>query len=617
MLVDFALRVQFIITMLHTKHKPLYREKKGNLIMKIKKFLSLALALTIAMTSFAGCSSSSSTSDSSTDTTAESTTESTETAESTDEATAKNAELYPGTAEAGSLTIDIGMEPTSINSLLGTYVADGRVTGAMQVGLTKTDENDQPVGDAAESWDVSDDGLVYTFHLREGMQWSNGTPLTANDFAFAWKTLLTPDTGAEYAYFAYSTAQIKNAEAFYNGECDWEDVGVKVLDDTTLEVTLAAPIPYFTSLLSQGCMLPVNEEYYNEVGADQYCTSPETSISSGPYVLDTWTHDSEIVLTKNESFYNADAVSLDKLVYKMYTTTDTKLNAFKAGEVDVISLSGDQTAQLKAEGFTPVEYTTQSEYHILFNCEDKYMSNVNLRKAIDACYSRNDFITAIRKDASVAANTFVPSPVSGFDGTSYAEALAAKIGTDGVVRSADADATKANEYLDKALEELGCTKEDLASHLSMNCGDSDVAMNQAAFFQEAIRTVLGIEITVNPMQTKAQSAERTAGNYVMDITGWLGDYNDPMTWYDMWITGGGNNSTRWSNAEYDALIKDANAQTDLEARQEDFYQCEQLLLDEMPISCIYSAAGVYAVSGKVSNYIIDAWQFSFLYATVK
>ena len=592
--------------------------------MKIKKILALVLALTMTSTCFAGCSSSSSSS------TTEESTESTEATESTDatesttasvteitgDAQAKNAELYPGTSEANALTIDIGMEPTSINSLLATYVADNRVVSAMQVPLFKTGEDDQPVGDACESYEVSDDQLTYTFKLRDGMKWSNGTALTANDYAFAWKTMLNPETGAEYAYFVYSTCAIENATEYYNGECDWEDVGIKVIDDLTLEVTLKSPVPYFLSLMSQGCMMPVNEEFYNEVGAENYCMSPETSISSGPYVLDTWTHDSEIVLTKNPDFYNADAVSIEKLVYKMYTTTDTKLNAFKAGEVDVISLSGDQTSQLKAEGFTPLEYVTQSEYHILFNCDDKYMSNANLRKAIDACYSRDDFITAIRKDASVAANTFVPSPVSGYDGTSYSAALIEKIGTDGVVRSGQADAEKAQEYLAKALDELGCTVDDLSDHLSMNCGDSDVAMNQAAFFQEAIRTVLGIEITVNPMQTKAQSAERTAGNYVMDITGWLGDYNDPMTWYEMWITDGGNNSTNWSNAEYDALIEDAVMNTDLEARQEDFYQCEQLLLDEMPISCIYSAAGVYAVSGKVSNYIIDAWQFSFLYSTV-
>ncbi len=583
--------------------------------MKIKKILALVLALAMAATCFAGCSSSSSSS--TTEETAESTeaTESTAT-ENTGDAQAANAELYPGTSEANSLTIDIGMEPTSINSLLATYVADNRVVSAMQLALFKTGEDDQPVGDACESYEVSEDQLTYTFKLRDGMKWSNGTALTANDYAFAWKMMLTPETGSEYAYFVYSTCAIENATEYYEGKCDWEDVGIKVIDDLTLEVTLKAPVPYFLSLMNQGCMMPVNEEYYNEVGAENYCMSPETSISSGPYILDSWTHDSEIVLTKNPDFYNADAVSLEKLVYKMYTTTDTKLNAFKAGEVDVISLSGDQTTTLKNEGFTPVEYTTQSEYHILFNCDDEYMSNANLRKAIDACYSRNDFITAIRKDASVAVNTFVPSPVSGYDGTSYSEALAAKIGTDGVVRSADAQPELAKEYLNKALEELNCTVEDLSEHLSMNCGDSDVAMNQAAFFQEAIRTVLGIEITVNPMQTKAQSAERSAGNYVMDITGWLGDYNDPMTWYELWITDGGNNSTNWSNAEYDALIEDAIVNTDLEARQEDFYQCEQLLLDEMPISCIYSAAGVYAVSGKVSNYIIDAWQFSFLYSTV-
>ena len=526
--------------------------------------------------------------------------------------------LYPGTAEENAMTLDLQMEPTSLNSLLATYVADGRIDACLLAPLYQYDEDSNAVPCVAESCDTSDDGLVYTFHLRDDAYWSNGTQLTANDYAFAWKMLMTADTGAEYAYFAYSTANILNGEAFYNGECEWEDVGVKVLDDLTLEVTLANPVPYFLSLMMQGCMLPVNEAYYNEVGADNYFMDPEYIISCGPYVMESWTHDSQIVLKKNPDYFDADRVSVETLYWNIYTQSDTRLNAFKAGEVDWIALTGDQATALKAEGFETVDVTEQAEYHILFNCDDEYMSNVNLRKAIDCCYSRNAFITAIRKDASVPANTFVPAAVSGYDGTSYAEALVEAIGTDGVVRNADGDAALAQEYLAKALEELGCTVDDLSAHLSMNCGDSDTAMNQAAFFQEQIRSTLGIEISINSMTTKAQSAERTNGNYVMDVTGWVGDYNDPMTWYDMWVTDGGNNSTNWSNEEYDALIEDAKSNTDLEARQQDFIRCEEILVEECPISCIYQRSSSYAVSDKITGgYVISAWQTDFRWATVQ
>ncbi|MDO4458468.1 MAG: peptide ABC transporter substrate-binding protein [Clostridia bacterium] len=526
-----------------------------------------------------------------------------------------NADLYPGTTEENTIVVDLSMEPTSINSLSGTYSADFKIMNCLLTGLCAHDENSNPGPGVAESWDIAEDGLTYTFHLRDDVVWSNGTQVTANDYAFAWKMAMTAETGTEYAYFLYNTAAILNGEKFYNGECDWEEVGVKVLDDYTLEVKLAAPIPYFLSLMTFGTLFPVNEAFYNEVGADNYFMDPEYTISCGPYVMDTWTHDSEIILKKNPTYFDADKVSVDTFVWKMYTTSDTRLNAFKAGEVDVISLTGDQAVQMKNEGFVTHDFVEQTEYHILFNCEDKYMSNKNLRKAIDACYSRSAYIAAILKDQSQPATMFCPGPVAGFDGNSFRDAMVAEIGE---LRSAEADEAAAKDYLAKALEELGCTVEDLSAHITMNVGDSDTAVNTAAFFQENIRTVLGIDITVNSMTTKALSAERNNGNFVLDFSGWGGDYNDPMTWYDMWETGGGNNSVKFSNADYDAALADARTNTDLEARQKDFYTCEQILAEECPISTVYYRSSSYAISGKVTGgYILDTWQNNFRFATVK
>ncbi len=590
--------------------------------MKFNKLLALVLAVAMASTSLVGCSSSSSSS-SSTDSSAESS--ATESAESTEAessdaseastSTNANADLYPGTTAENSLTLDLQMEPTSINSLAGTYNADFKIMNCLLTGLCSYDEDNNPGPGVAESWDISDDQLTYTFHLRNDVKWSNGTPVTANDFAFAWKMAMTADTGTEYAYFLYNTANIENGYKFYNGECDWEDVGVKVVDDYTLEVKLAGPVPYFLSLMTFGTLMPVNEEFYNEVGADNYFMEPEYTISCGPYVLDSWTHDSEMVMSKNPDYFDADKVSLDTLVWKMYTTSDTRLNAFKAGEVDVISLTGDQANELKAEGFETVDFIEQTEYHMLYNTKDEYMSNVNLRKAIDLCFSRTDYINAVLKDASEPAVMFVPTPVSGFDGGSYTEEMTAEIGE---LRSADADTAKAKEYLDKALEELGCTVDDLSAHVTMNVGDSDTAINTAAFVQESIRSVLGFEITVNSMTTKALSAERGNGNFILDFSGWGGDYNDPMTWYDLWESDSGNNPTGWASEEYDALLDDARTNLDTEARQKDFYECEKIIADEVPVSTFYWRASSYAVSGKVTGgYQLNTWQNNFRFATVK
>ncbi len=596
--------------------------------MNVKKILAFALALTMVVTSFAGCgsssSSSSSTEESTADSTAESTEDSTDSSDTSSETTSTAATgLYPGTSGDDSLTLYVTMEPTSMSTLEATYGEEFKMLGCLDMGLTQIGENDEVVPGGAESWDISDDSLVYTFHLREDALWSNGDPVVASDYAFAWKTLMTPETGSEYAYFAYQL--IKNGQKFYNGECDWEDVGVNVVDDYTLEVTLESPTPYALSMFCFRSLDPINEKFFNEIGGtENYNMSPEYFCSNGPYTLESWTHDSELVMKKNENFFDKDKVSLETLTWKILTQSDTKLNSFKGGEIDEIDLTGDQLAELKSEGYPTDSYLGARDLWVLFNTQDEYLSNVNLRKAIDACYSRTDFITAIIKDESVPANTFVPPAIMA-NGSSFAEQALVKLEEDGYLdddgnlRSPTADTAKAKEYLEKALEELGCTVEDLSNHLDIHCSDSDESQNQAAFIQEAIRSVLGIECSVTPMQTKSQAAERHNGNFVMDITGWGADYNDPMTFIDLWVTGGGNNSAQFSNEEYDALVADALTNTDEAARVDDFIRCEEILMDEMPISVIYVKAFSYAVSEKVTGgYFYTAWNnYNFRYATVK
>lgn len=597
--------------------------------MKVKKILAFALALTMVASSFAGCSGSSSSSSSSTD--ESSAAESTEAASSEDASEASSEAstadtattgLYPGTPGDDSLTFYVTMEPTSMSTLEATYGEEFKMLNFLNVGLTMTGDDDTAVPAGAESWDISDDSLTYTFHLREDAKWSNGDPLVASDYAFAWKTLMTPETGSEYAYFAYNL--IKNGYKFYNGECDWEDVGVNVVDDYTLEVTLENPTPYALDMFGFHSLDPINEKFYNEIGGQEnYNMAPEYFCTSGAYALESWTHDSELVMKKNPNYFDADKVSVENVTFKILTQSDTKLNSFKAGEIDLIDLTGDQATELKAEGYPVQSYTAARDLWVRFNCNDEYMSNVNLRKAIDLCYSRTDFVAAIMKDASTPANTFCPPSVLA-NGTSFAEQALTKLAedgyaTDGYLRNQEADAEQANAYLDKALEELGVTKEDLSSHLDIHCSDADLSMNQAAFIQESIRNVLGIEVTVTPMQTKAQAAERQNGNYVMDISGWGADYNDPMTFFDLFASTSNNNSSGYVNEEYDALIADAQVNTDVEARIDDFTRCEEILYDDCPISVIFVTANSYATSEKITGgYNYTAWNaYNFKYATIK
>ena len=317
-------------------------------------------------------------------------------------------------------------------------------------------------------------------------------------------------------------------------------------------------------------------------------------------------------MKKFDNFYNADQVTLNTLTYKILTTEDARLNSFRAGEIDEIDLTGDQLASLQAEGYPIQSYVSARDYWIMFNTEDEYMSNTNLRKAIDCCYSRTDFIAAILKDCSEPVNTFCPPSIL-CNGSSFAEQALELLkedgyAEDGYLRHPDAQVEEAQAYLQACLDETGWTIEELSAHLDIHCEESSEGQLAAAFFQEAIHNVLGIEVSVTPMMTKSQSAERTAGNYVMDICRWGADYNDPMTFFDLWVTGSGNNSCRFSNEEYDALIADALVNVDQEERVKDFVRCEEIIYDECPISCIYYKGLSYAFSEKIGGgYVYTAF----------
>lgn len=581
--------------------------------MKRSKILALVLALALVCTSFAACgekttsSTASTPASSGTSSTAESST-----GESSAESTpASDNMAYPGTPGDNEITINFGAEE-KLNTLVETYSHCFALTKHYMVNLVQLDENDEIVPGVATEWTISDDGLVYNFKLRDDMKWTNGEPVTANDFTFAWEKLLTKDTGSNYAYFAYI---FKNGEKFYNGECGIEEVGFKAVSDYELEITLEGPTPYALFTFSFGSLAPVNQKFYEEVGADKYMTEAQYFNTNGAFKVESWTHDDSIVLVKNPDFYDADKVQLEKINCKMIIDTAAQLNAFQAGELDVAGLNADTRPVLEGEGYPILSYSDGAEFHMLFNTNNEVLANANIRKALSLAIDREAFIAAIVKGSNQAATSFTTG-VNGVNGTPFRDDVKAAY-DDLFPKNADPDAAK--EAWNKGLEELGITSEEAASKISMNTGNSDDATKQGAFFQEQFRTNLGIEIAVNPMTTQAQSDARDNRDYALDFTGWGPDYNDPMTFLDMWVTGNGNNSVDYSNPEYDKLIAEAGATNDLELRQKNFLACEKLIADECPIAPVYWRMRDYVVSGKISG---GYWRttftdFNYTYTTLK
>lgn len=565
--------------------------------MKLKKVLALVLSAALVVSAFAGCGGNSSKTSTESITASESSAESTESTASGDSTPAASGDataiFTPKTVDAAkTISLNAGMEPTGLNTLTSTYAIEFSLFKHMYENLVTLDDDDNTVPGAAESWDYDEDTLTYTFHLRKDGVWTNGDPVTAKDFEFAWSQALNPDVASDYAYFLYF---IKNAEKYFNGEVTWDEVGVKVVDDYTLEVTMEQPTPYALFLFSFGTLAPINQRFYEAVGADLYSTEAQYFCTNGPFALTEWSHNDKIVMQKNDAWHGAADVEVEEIDWKIITDANAALSSFLAGDLDMVGLgTGELIKQAEAAGATIQSYTDGTSFYIYFNNNDQYLSNVNLRRALFNAIDEQKEIDTVWQNDNEPMTSFTAPGVSATDGTSFA-------GKVGELYAPSRDQEKAKEYLATALSELGCTVDELSAHLSIDCGDSPTSIAEASFYQEQWRQVLGIEVAVNSMITKQGSQNRKTGNYVMSITGWGPDYNDPNTFLDLWVTDGGNNQTGFSNERYDELIDLASKETDLEKRESYFIECEQIIADQLPIGPAFWRAPSYACSDKIKG----------------
>lgn len=536
--------------------------------MKLKKVLALVLALALVVTAFAACGQS-----------------------GTSDGVAST--FKPKKVdEAKNINLNAGMEPTGLNSLKTTYSIEFSLLRHMYENLVMLDNENKVVPGAAESWDYNEETLTYTFHLREDGVWTNGEKVTANDFAFAWQQALSPETASDYAYFLYI---LKNGEAFFNGECEWEDVGVKVVDDYTLEVTLEQPTAYALSQFTFGTFSPINQKFYEAVGADKYATEAQYFCTNGAFALTEWAHNEKIVLQKNDAWHGAENVEVEQITWKIITDGNTALTSFLAGELDMVGLgTGELIKQAKEAGAKIESYADGSAFYFQFNHKNQYIANKNLRQALFLAIDKQGLVDAVWQNDNKAMTSFTTPAILGADGKPFADSVGELYGIHG-------DPAKAKEYLDKALEELNCTIEDLNANLSIDCGDSAVATAEAAYYQEQWRQNLGIEVTVNPMITKQNAQNRSDGNFVMSCTGWGPDYNDPNTFLDLWCSDSGNNQSGFASEEYDTLIEKAAVETDLAKRQEYFIEVEKIIAEELPMAPMYWRYPSYACSDKIKG----------------
>lgn len=538
----------------------------------MKKLLALVLTLALAMSTFTACGPKAPAGDASEGTKS----------------------MYPGTPGANEITINLGSEPPQLNTVLTTDTTSFSVIRHTMDNLVALDEKDVAIPAAAESWTFDEKTLTYTFKIREGMKWSNGDPVTANDFVFAWTQLLTPKNAAEYSYFAYI---FKNAEAFYAGKAKAEDLGFKAVDDHTLTVTLEKPCGYALQMFAFGVFAPMNKTAWETYG-EQYGTGADKIVTNGAYKMDSWIHEDSLVLVKNPDYWNAENIKLEKITMKMIKDANAAMNGFKAGELDMIGLNGEQAAAMTAEGYPIQHYNDGSAWYFEFNVKDKNLASAKIRKALTLAIDVESFVKDIVKNSSTVANTFTPGFIASASGT-FGDAVAkSKIGYDRSIKAEDL-----KKLLEEGIKEAGLDK----LELSIICDDTDNAQKYAAFFQEQWKTKLGVEVKIEAMPFKSRLQRMQDKQFQIVMAGWGPDYNDPNTFLDLWITDGGNNHTGFSNAEFDKLIADASNEVDPVAREAMFIKAEEIILTEYPIGMLYFRARDYVTSEKLEGVVRTAF----------
>lgn len=495
------------------------------------------------------------------------------------------------TAAAGStLNVQFDVEVASLDPQIATDGTSFEVISDTTEGLYTIDASGLPALAMAAGVEKSDDGLTYTFTLKDA-KWSNGTPVTASDFVFAWRRLVDPTVASEYSFIA-EIANIKNASSIIAGEKGIEELGVTAKDEKTLEVQLEVPVPFFESLMAFPSFLPVNEAFFTQAG-DTYGTSPDTILSNGAFKLTAYEPAATTIsLVKNPDYWDAAKVSLDGIQYQVIKDSQTAMLSYQNGDLDVVTLSGEQVEQFQSD---PEFHNIMAGYlwYISPNQKVAGLENLNLRMALALSYDKSAIVNSILKDGSIVADFAVPTLLAtGPDGKDFRATTGTYLST---------DKTKALDYWEKAKAELGVSE----YKYTMIVEDTESAQNVAAFIQNEIQTTLpGITVEIETMPKKNRVERMQSGDFELGLTRWGPDYADPMTYLDMWVTDNSNNYGFWSNSDYDAIIESAkkgDLALDPAARWEALKNAEKIAMDNAVILPVYQKGDAVMIKSGVEG----------------
>lgn len=511
------------------------------------------------------------------------------------------------------LNVNFASEPQTIDPALNSAVDGAVMINHMFEGLYKwvDDGNGNATLALGQASDVqvNDDKTVYTFTIREDAKWSDGKAVTANDFVYAWQRLVDPATAADYSYMADI---LLNANEIMAGEADKATLGVEAVDERTLVVTLHTPCPYFEEIMAFPALMPVRQDMI-EAGGDQWTFSIDTYVGNGPYKMESWEHGANIRIVKSETYYDYAKLGPKAINFKLMDDANAIYAAYQSGELNFIEeVPVAEIPALLESGELDIDPYIGT-YYVCFQTQKAPFDDVRVRKAFSLTIDRNYIVEQITQTGQVPATGFVPSGINDAQGASGDDFRT--VGGDYMDVSKEAYAANCEEAR-RLLAEAGYANGEgfpVVEYL-YNTSESHKAIGEA--LQQMWQTELGVTVNLVNQEWNTFLQTRKEGNYSIARNGWIADYNDPMSFLDMWMTGGGNNDAQYSNAKYDDLIKQAKSTNDPAERMKLMHEAEDILMGEDVVhAAIYFYTNKNMSQGFKGMYYTPLGYYFFTYAT--
>jgi oligopeptide transport system substrate-binding protein len=491
-----------------------------------------------------------------------------------------------GGGGVSSITVNL---QDSIRDLDSTTTTDSVSTDILlnvMSGLYRLDPNQRPIPDLAEDVQISDDQLTYTFTLRDGIQWSNGDPVTSQDFKYAWLRSIDPETGSQYAYII--TTFVKGAAEFNAGDGSADDVAVETPDDKTLVATLVSPSPFWLGLTAFFTYLPQNQKYVEQQG-EKYAQSADALLYNGPYLLKEFQPTKGITMVKNNDYWDAGNVDVPKVEGVIVRELETAVNLYESGDLDDTTIEGQYVDEFRGtRDFWSQTYFV--DFYLVFNYREPFFQNENIRRAFQVGFDREALANQILNDGSEAATGYVPEGIAGPGNQTFRDAQ-------GPVMP-DYDPQKAKEYFQKGIEEVGSNPD-----IELLAYDDTTARDIATFLQSQFEK-MGAKISVNVQPFDRKLELESNGEFQLSWQGWIADYNDPMTFMDLWLSDSSFNTQKYSSERYDQLVGGAQEESDLDKRMDMMLQAERVLVQEDAATApMYFEGEAHLIRPAIGNYV--------------